>query len=131
MLNEERVKLMTELAFYESKEGKEDFPISAYYRKDYASLRTLQTILWVTLGYVLAAALAAVAYMDVIMKHFNMTFVLILGGGVVLGYVLLVIIYAIIAHDFYQKKHNEARKNVKKYNRELLRLNKMYEKEKL
>lgn len=130
MLNEERVRLMTKLASYEEKEGKEDFKISAYYRKDYAGIRTWQTFLWVTLGYVLILGIAGLAYMDVIMKHLNVPFALICGGGVVVGYIVIVIIYAIVSHDFYQKKHNEARKRVKKYNRDLLRLIKLYEKEK-
>ena len=30
MLNEERVKLMVQLASYEQKEGKEDFKVSSY-----------------------------------------------------------------------------------------------------
>ena len=34
MLDERKVKLMTRLALYEETEGKEDFKISAYYRKD-------------------------------------------------------------------------------------------------
>ncbi len=38
MLDERKVKLMTKLALYEETYGKEDFKISSYYRKDYASL---------------------------------------------------------------------------------------------
>ena len=38
MLDKEKVKLMTTLAFYEQNEGKEDFKINEYYRKDYVSL---------------------------------------------------------------------------------------------
>ena len=41
MLDEKKVKLMTRLAFYEQTQGKEDFKVSAYYRKDYASLHTI------------------------------------------------------------------------------------------
>ena len=38
MLDEKKVKLMTRLAFYEQTQGKEDFKVSAYYIKDYASI---------------------------------------------------------------------------------------------
>ena len=38
MLDERKVKLMIKLALYEETHGKEDFKISSYYRKDYASL---------------------------------------------------------------------------------------------
>ena len=50
MLDEKKVKLMTRLAFYEQTQGKEDFKVSAYYRKDYASLHTICSIIWVTVG---------------------------------------------------------------------------------
>ena len=33
MLNESKVKLMTRMAMYESKQGEEDFKISSYIRK--------------------------------------------------------------------------------------------------
>ena len=52
MLDERKVKLMTRLAFYEQTQGKEDFKISAYYRKDYTSLHMLCSFIWVTIGYV-------------------------------------------------------------------------------
>ena len=51
MLNESKVKLMTRMAMYESKQGEEDFKISSYYKKDYRSFHTIATIIWVTVGY--------------------------------------------------------------------------------
>ena len=45
MLDEQKIKLMTKLAFYEKREGKEDFKISEYYRKDYVSLHVICSIL--------------------------------------------------------------------------------------
>ena len=50
MLDEQKIKLMTKLAFYEKTQGKEDFKISEYYRKDYTSLHVICSILWVTVG---------------------------------------------------------------------------------
>ena len=41
MLDERKVKLMTKLAMYEETQGKEDFKISEYYRKDYAGMHTI------------------------------------------------------------------------------------------
>lgn len=131
MLNEERVRLMTRLAAYESKEGKEDIEISGYYRKDYTSRNTLAALIWVTVGYVIALAIGGIAFMDVLIGNVNMTFFIILAGGVVIGYIVVLFVYGIIAHETAARKHNEARQRMKKYNRDLLRLNKMYEKEKL
>ena len=56
MLDEERVKLMTRLALYEQTKGQEDFKISAYYRKDYASLHVICSLISVTIGYEIGRA---------------------------------------------------------------------------
>ena len=130
MLNEDKVKLMTRLAMYETRHGAEDFKISSYYRKDYTSYHTVGTVIWVTIGYVIAVAVGALAFMEEIIAHFNMAFLIMLVLSLVTGYIVLVVMYGIVASRFYLKKHNEARQRVKRFNHDLTRLNRMYEKEK-
>ena len=43
MLDEKRVKLMTKLALYEETQGKDDFKVSEYYRKDYVGMHMICT----------------------------------------------------------------------------------------
>ena len=50
MLDKDRIRLMTKMSIYE-KNHKDDFKIADYYRKDYASLKTWITLIWVTIGY--------------------------------------------------------------------------------
>ena len=64
MLDERKVKLMTQLALYDQTQGKEDFKISEYYRKDYAGVHILYTVLWVTIGYIAVWAIAMIAGLD-------------------------------------------------------------------
>ena len=45
---------MTRLALYEQNEGREDMKISAYYKKDYVSMKMIATFIWTTVGYVCA-----------------------------------------------------------------------------
>ena len=72
MLDERKVKLMTQLALYDQTQGKEDFKISEYYRKDYAGVHILYTVLWVTIGYIAAWAIAMIAGLDTLMeKRYN------------------------------------------------------------
>ena len=52
MLDERKVKLMTKLALYEETHGKEDFKISSYYRKDYASLHVIYAFLSVSVKWI-------------------------------------------------------------------------------
>lgn len=130
MLNEERVKLMVKLASYEAKEGKEDFKISSYYKKDYMSINRICTLIWVTVGYAILAGIFGLAFVEQLLEQFTLTKGLILLGALCAGYVFLLILYWGISGHFYQKKHTQARNRIKRYSHNLLVLNKLYEKEK-
>ncbi|MDD2979712.1 MAG: hypothetical protein PHN80_07025 [Hespellia sp.] len=130
MLNEERVRLMTRMAAYEDGKGREDMKISRYYRKDYASLHTLITILWLTFGYAALIGLIGIAYMEPLMKNLTLTKLILLGCVIVGIYLILVVVYGASASNIYKNRHGRAKQRVKQYYRDLSRLKKMYEKEK-
>ena len=130
MLDEKKVKLMTRLAFYEQTQGKEDFKVSAYYRKDYASLHTICSIIWVTVGYICAVGLIFLAGMDNFLSSMSFGMMFLMLGILVLVYLFLLILYGVIASHIFNKKHRESRQRVKKYNHDLTRLLKRYEREK-
>ena len=117
---------MTRLAFYEQTQGKEDFKISAYYRKDYTSLHMLCSFIWVTIGYVLVVGLAVLAGLDSPLGHMSMAVMVLIGGMAIVGWLAVVIIYAMITSHVYNEKHKNSRQRVKKYNHDLTRLLKMY-----
>ena len=129
MLDKRKVEVMTRLAFYEQTEGKEDFKVSEYYRRDYSSLHTICSILWVTIGYLCLVGILVLIWLDELLSNKSNTLIMMLTGMVVLGYISLVIVYAIITSHIYNEKHKDARQRVKKYNHDLTRLLKMYEKE--
>ena len=117
------------MAAYEAGEGKEDLKISGYYRKDYVSLHTLLAVIWGTVGYVCLAGLVCLAIFDWLVSMFS-TELIILGAACAGGiYLILIILYAAGVHMYYSKKHQKARMRVKKYNHDLVRLLKIYEKE--
>lgn len=129
MLDERKVKLMTQLALYDQTQGKEDFKIREYYRKDYAGVHILYTVLWVTIGYIAAWAIAMIAGLDTLMEKMSTALLITLVLAAVVGYVVVLVSYIGIASHLYNKKHQEARQRVKRYNHILTRLLKMYEKE--
>lgn len=129
MIDEKKVKLMTRMASYENNEGKEDLKISAYYRKDYVSLHTLSSIIWTTIGYAFLVLLLGISCFDKLMGNMSMGILITLAILVVVGYFVVVISYAVVTHVTYNKKHQKARTRVKKYNHDLARLLKIYEKE--
>lgn len=130
MLDKRRIRLMARMSAYEKKHAKEDLKISTYYKKDYASLNTLISILWLTVGYVIVAGLVGLCNMDTILEDLTISKLVMLGGFVVGVYLVLVIIYSICASSFYKSKYTKAKQRVKKYYRDLSRLGKMEIKEK-
>lgn len=129
MVNEEKVKLMTKMALYEKKEGSEDFKISAYYKKDYVSYNTILTIILVTIGYVMCAGLLLFILIETMLTKMSLMAWITAGVLTIAGYIILVVLYALKSHEFYDDKHVEARKRVKQFNRYLTRLDRMYERE--
>ena len=130
MLDERKVKLMTKLALYEETHGKEDFKISSYYRKVYASLHVIYAFLSVSVGYVCLVGVLLLAGVENIMGNLSNGLIIFLFLIILAGYVGVVIVYCGIASHIYNEKHKKARKRVKRYNHNLIQLLKMYEKEK-
>lgn len=130
MLDRSKVKLMTKLALYEQTQGKEDFKISEYYRKDYVGLHSICSFLWVTVGYICVWMLILLAGFDLIVGHMSLLLMLIMMLVAVVGYVVILAIYAGVTSHVYNKKHKDARQRVKMYNHDLIKLLKLYEKEK-
>ena len=129
MLDQRKIELMTRLAFYEQTDGKNDFKVSEFYRKDYTSLHTICSVLWVTVGYLCVIGIVVLMGLEDILENLSNSLIVMLGGMVLLGYISLVIVYAIITNHIYDEKHRDARQRVKKYNHNLTRLLRMYEKE--
>ena len=130
MLDRQKVKLMTELAIYEQNQGKEDLKINEYYRKDYAELHTICSVIWVTLGYAGVVGLAVLAGLDYLVANISKTLIITMGLGIVGGYLAVLIVYSLIAQYLFRQKHKEARERIKFFNNDLTKLLKLYEKEK-
>lgn len=130
MLDKKKIRLMTRLAAYDKKNAKRDLKISNYYKKDYVSFHTLSTVIWITIGYAIVAGLYALCNMEMLLDGLTVTKLLILAGGAIGIYVVLVIIYCICASTVYAKRYHKAKLRTKRYYRDLARLSKMGVKEK-
>lgn len=113
MLDERKVKLMTKLALYEHTQGREDFKISEYYRKDYAGMHVFSSVIWVTVGYVCLAMLIVFAGFDALIDSMSNSLMLMILMIFVVGYFGVVVIYAVISSHIYNQKHKEARMSEK------------------
>lgn len=129
MIDEKKVKLMTRMASYENNEGREDLKISAFYRKDYVSYHTVCSILWVTIGYGCLVLLIGISMFDKLLGSMSMGVLVTMAVAAVMGYFAVVVLYGVATYVIYNKRHQKARMRIKKYNHDLTRLLKIYEKE--
>ena len=116
---------MTRAAIYEKKYGEEDIKITDYYQKDYSSLNTWITLIWITVGFFLVAALFFLAGGESMLEGITIMKLLILAAIILGSYLSLLIIYGIGAGSFYRKKHIREKQRMKRYMRDLSRLEKM------
>lgn len=130
MINEEKVILMTHASLYEEKKGKEKLKISRYFRHDYISLQILYGWFFVTVSFVLCAALWGACHMEYLLdnlhkmdlKQFAMTALWI--------YVLVTVIYVMILYGVCSYRYHEAEKSVGSYARTLRKISEIYVREK-
>lgn len=129
MLNEDRIKLMTKMASYESKEGKEEIFISKFFRIDYVTANLLKTAISTTVAYCLIAAMWILYKAEFFLENIHKMDLLTLGKSFLKYYIILLVVYLIIAYFVYVVRYNKARLGTKKYYGQLKRLTKLYEKE--
>ena len=127
MLDTNRIRLMARMTAYENSRIREDQKISSYYRRDYISLNTLITALWITVGYILCAGLYVALNLDDLLENITInTVITLLATGVAI-YIVVIIIYCACAANFYGAKHNRAKHRVKRYYLDLAHLEKIME----
>ena len=129
MVNTRKVRLMTKLAVYEKKEGKEDIKLGKYFRRDFVRLKVLHNLVAVTVGYLLVLAMIIAYKMEYLIKEaVNLNYVGM--GKLILGiYIIVVTIYVMAAMVGYSLYYDYSRKKLAKYFRMLRKLRSMYQEE--
>lgn len=129
MLNTNKVRLMTKLALYETKEGKEDIRLSKYYKTDYVRYQVIKSILCATIGYVLILLLVFIYKSEDIIKDAVTLDYKTIGTYILGVYIIVIAIYGLGSSVGYAIKYDLSRKKLSRYYKLLKRLNKIYNEE--
>lgn len=126
MLNFKKIRLMTKIAVYEKKDGKEDIYLSKYYKTDYVRFQVLKSIITATIGYALIIAMILFYKMEYLIKNaITLDYKLIV--TYILGFYLMVItLYGLGSVIGYSMKYDASRKRLSRYFKLLKRLEKIY-----
>lgn len=129
MLNNRKIRLMTQLAIYEKNDGKEDIKLAKYFKSDYARLNVLKTAVAVTVSYVVILGLI-ILYKLVYILDNVLTIDYKQVGWTALGvYIGVMSVYLIAAFLGYSIYYRISHKRLSKYYRMLRKLKKMYKEE--
>ena len=126
MLNNRKIRMMTKLAVYENKEGKEDIHLSKYYKTDYVRYQVLKSIISATIGYVLILVLLFLYKSEyIIQKAVSLDYKTI--GIYILGiYIVIIALYGLGSILGFSVKYDASRKKLARYFKLLKRLHKIY-----
>ncbi|NLP17074.1 MAG: hypothetical protein GX379_08560 [Clostridiales bacterium] len=126
MLNFKKIRLMTKLAVYEKKDGKEDIHLSKYYKTDYVRFQTLKSIITATIGYALILALIAFYRLEYLIKNAVVLDYKLIGTYVLGFYLMTITLYGLGSIAGYSMKYDASRKKLSRYFKLLKRLEKVY-----
>jgi hypothetical protein len=129
MLNNSKIRLMTKLAVYESKEGKEDIRLSKYYKTDYVRFQVLKSLISATVGYALILFLIILYRSEyILLNAVTLNYKTI--GAYILGlYIMIITVYGLGSVIIYSLRYDISRKKLSRYFKLLKRLNKIYKEE--
>jgi hypothetical protein len=126
MVNEKKVRLMTQLALDEKRLYKDELDESGYFRSDYIRSNTLKVLLGYSISYLLIMGLVAMYYVDYLFTNvvqMDMQSMVWLAGCIYVGLLLIITLFCVL---FYMTKYTNNRKRLRKYMMEIDKLQKFY-----
>ena len=126
MVNEKKVRLMTQLALDEKRFYKDELDESGYFRSDYIRSNTLKVLLGYSISYLLIMGLVAMYYVDYLFTNvvqMDMQSMVWLAGCIYVGLLLIITLFCVL---FYMTKYTNNRKRLRKYMMETDKLQKFY-----
>lgn len=129
MVNEDKVKLMTKLAIYESTKGKKQLNISKYYKRDYVRYNMFKTAVTATLAFFMILGGYILINAEELLLKLNEMDLLHEATKLGIIYAVFVIGYMVIARLVYARKYEKVKPDVIIYNHNLKKLKEMYDKE--
>lgn len=129
MVNEQKVILMTKAAVYEKDDGKDQIPLSEYYKNDFIKYNCLKTIVFTTIGFALVCAAFVLSNIEYILDNLNHFPYIKIGIGIMCAYLICLTGYGVVSRIVSVKRFESARKGLNQYNHYLKQLSAIYKEE--
>lgn len=131
MLNEKRIRLMTELARYEEGEGREELRTAKYYRSDYIGIALFKNFIFASIGYAVVLLLIASYFSEYLLDNIHKMNLILLAVIIIGGYIITLTLYSVVTYTIYSLRYSRAQRGVKAFDQKLAELEELYEKDEL
>lgn len=129
MIDPKKVRLMTKLAVYEEGPGKKDLKINCYSKKTYVNIKQLESIIAVTVAYILGIVLYCFGiYTDIISRGLGFPYRKYIVHAIIL-YFIFIIIDILCTRRYYTKVYEKMKEDIKQYDHNLYHLERYIQKE--
>lgn len=129
MLNEEKIRLMTKAASFETGEGKEALAMNRYFRGDYISLQLIFAWISYTIAFALCVGLWAFYNMEYLMTNLHKMDLPAMGKRFGFLYLGLLGVFLVIHYVVYHLRYQKNKRNLAVYHQILKRIAHMYQTE--
>lgn len=129
MIQKDKLKVMTQMALYEKKKGREDMDIYRYQREDYIRFQKLKTWIAATAAFLIIGGFLAAWNIEVIINHFDTYDYRKIGLLVLAAYSVFVVFFLSISSSQSKERYNMVRPRIRRYYRNLTRIEEFYKKE--
>ena len=127
MVNEKKVRIMTDIARDEQQVGMNVTCNGTFYKKDYIAFNTLRIIWSFSLAYLLIGFLFFLYNIETVFLNFVGIDYLKIGVILLTTYILMVVLCIIVSRLYYTKKYKKDEEVIKRYLSDLNSLKEFYE----
>lgn len=113
MLNEEKVRYMTQLAIFEKRVGKKIFPINRYFKKDYVGGQMFRSFFGYTFCYLLFLLMWVLYKLDELLNEMSIDEILDAAKKWGVIYAAGLVLYLIVTWIVYSKRYDYAARFIK------------------
>ena len=123
MINEQRTRMMTKLALYESKRGKKELQITRYAPGDYVTAHMMWSFVCGTIAFVIVLALWVLYNIESLLIELFSMDIMHLAINVLLVYIVFIGLYLGMCYVYISYRYGRYKKRVNKF---LLGLKELY-----
>lgn len=118
--------MMTKMAIYEKNEGRKSLKTAKYYKTDFIAFGVLKSLITTTIAYVILVVMVVMCNLEDMLAQANDLDYVAMGKQMCVYYVVMLLVFSIIAGVVSAYRYEQYKKGLKKYSSRLSKLERFY-----